>query len=224
MSLFDCGGGVTSSFLRRGLYPLDLDRIFISHTHPDHVCEIPLMIQMVYLAGRTDPLQLFVPEEFAEPLTRYLPALYLFKEKLPFELEISGYGPGLVYERDFSVTAHANQHLVGNKEVVMEHGYPNRMQSHSFTVTMGGTRWLYSGDLGSFEDIRGCLEGVELALIESTHIDFDEFLRIAPTLGIGKIVLTHLADAESVRTIEARVRQAKVYNIVFAADGLVLDI
>ena len=62
LSLIDCGGGVTSSFLRAGFDPLKIDRVFISHTHPDHCCELSLVIQMVYLAGRTEPLDVYLPE------------------------------------------------------------------------------------------------------------------------------------------------------------------
>ena len=50
LSLIDCGGGVSAAFAACNFDPLQVERVFISHTHPDHVSDLPLFIQMIYLA------------------------------------------------------------------------------------------------------------------------------------------------------------------------------
>ncbi|MDF1544252.1 MAG: ribonuclease Z [bacterium] len=220
LSLLDCGSGISSSYLRRGLNPVDLDRIFITHTHPDHVCELPLVLQMLYLAGRQDPLEIYVPQEFAEPLRNYLPSLYLFPEKLPFDLNIKGYGGGELFSRDFKLVAYPNDHLAGNQEVIERFGYQNRMQSFSFDIEIGNSRLFYSGDIQSFEDIRDHLVGTDIALVESTHFDLDELLVLIPRITVGKIILTHLGDKRQIEEIHERIRRSGLKNIVTAFEGM----
>jgi len=64
---FDCGGGVSRAFRSAGFDPLQVDGIVISHTHPDHIGDLPLYIQMEYLAGRTELLTIHLPEEALAP-------------------------------------------------------------------------------------------------------------------------------------------------------------
>ncbi len=220
LSLLDCGGGVSSSFLRRGLNPADLDRIFITHTHPDHVCELPLMIQMLYLAGRNDEITVYVPKEFVQSLKSYLPAVYLFREKLTFDLNIAGYTPGAVYDELFKLEAIANEHLVGNQGVIEQFGYSNRMQSHCFSIDTGQSKLFYSGDIHSFGDIRDHLDGNDIALIESTHYDLDELLELAPRIKVGKYILTHLGDRAQIDEIHDRIQKTGIDNIVTAFEGM----
>ena len=86
LTLIDCGGGVTQSFLKRGFDPLHVDKIIISHTHSDHVCELTLFLQLIYLHKRTNPLDIYLPEEFIEPFQNYLNAVYLLQEKMTFKI------------------------------------------------------------------------------------------------------------------------------------------
>ena len=86
-TLIDCGGGIVQSYLKRGFDPLKVNRIFISHTHSDHVCELPLFLQLVYLRKRTEKIELYLPEEFIKPFRTYLKSLYIFEERIPFELQ-----------------------------------------------------------------------------------------------------------------------------------------
>ena len=64
LNLIDCGGGVTSSFLRQGFDPLRLDRVFVSHTHSDHVGELTLVIQMLHVLNSNQRLTVYLPDEF----------------------------------------------------------------------------------------------------------------------------------------------------------------
>src|SRR5574340_1184035 len=78
LSLIDCGGGVYQRFVDYGYEFKKLDRVFVSHTHPDHVSDLPLIVQAIYLTGRSEPFKIYVPNEFVEPCRNLLIATYLF--------------------------------------------------------------------------------------------------------------------------------------------------
>lgn len=224
LSLIDCGGGITSSFLRRGFNPLDIENIFITHTHPDHVCELPLMIQLIYVTGFEKKLAVYVPEEFIEPLKIYLRSVYLLEEKFPFDFELIGYTNGFKYENDFTLEAVANTHLDHYKDWVEKYSMPNKMQSHSFKIQIGDSRIFHSGDLGSFDDIKGHLEGNKYVITEMTHINLDEFLKFIPSVNVEEYIIIHLGSAEDVKKLQAEIKKSGIDNITFAIDGMELII
>lgn len=222
LNLIDCGGGICSSFVRQGFDPLAIERIFISHTHSDHVCELPLVIQMVYLAGQTDNLDIYVPSEFVKPLRNYLTAVYLIKEKLPFTVDIIEYEDGFSFSNEFKLTAIGNQHLRGYVDLIRELKLPNKMQCHSFLIEINGKTLFYSSDVFNFDDVKRHLDGKDYVVLELTHIDLDEFFEFTPTIKVGQYVITHLGTAEEVAEIEQYARKTGLVNMVTAVDGMEL--
>ena len=222
LSVIDCGGGATSSFLKRGYDPLEIDRVFISHTHSDHVCELPLLVQMIYLAGRQDPLEIYLPEEFVELFKRMLPAMYMIPEKLPFEICLIGYSAGFEYNGDFKLTAIANSHLEKYREYVERLELPNKMQSYSFHIQAGESSLFYSGDIAEFEDIRPHIDGCRYVVTELTHVDPEQFFASAGSLSVGQFVITHLAGQKELLDLNARATKAGFTNLIAAIDGMEL--
>lgn len=218
---------MTSSFLRRGFNPLSVDRIFISHTHSDHVSDLGLFIQMVYIfeqKKRTTPLDIYLPEEFLEPFERYLAAVYLFQQNFQFRLNLVGYRDGFEFAGCFRLRAIGNNHLSANAELIRTYGLPNRMQSHSFAIELDGKKIFYSSDITSFEEITPHLDGCEIVLLEPTHIDLEAFFALAPRIRVGRFVITHLGGADEVSAIHRMASKAGVDNLVTAVDGLEIDI
>mgnify|MGYP000947035963 CR=1 FL=1 len=223
--LVDCGGGICSSFRRRGFNPRDVDRIIISHTHPDHCCELPLFLQMMYLMKRADPVDIYLPEEFVEPFRALQAAMYIPPEKLSFEPRLHGYGDGFTLDTDrFTLVAHANNHLAHNTDLFDRLGWPNRGQSHSLVISVGEKHLLYSGDIKGFDDIRHLIDGCEYVITETTHIDMDPFLTFAQHADVGRFIITHLADDDNVMQINAAFRKAGLDNFVCAVDGMELPL
>lgn len=223
-SLIDCGGGISSSFVRRGFQPEDVDRIFITHTHADHCTELPLFLQMIHLSPRTDPVDLYLPDEFVEPFRTILAAMYIPAEKLHFEPRLHGYSDGFRYDNDFTLIAHANRHLEYNRELFDRLGLPNRMQSHSFEISVGERRLFYSGDLDNFDEIRPYLDGCAYILIEPTHVDLEPLIEFAQTADIGHIVFIHLAGPDQVRELNQTMQKTGLDNYVVAIDGMELPL
>ncbi len=220
LTLIDCGGGVASAFLNFGFDPLQVKRVFISHTHPDHVSDLPLFIQMVYLAGQKDSLDVFLPEEFVPSFENYIRALYLLPEKLPFRLNINGYQDGYIFKGSFKLAAFGNNHLKGYAPFIEKYNLPNKMQSHSFLIEVAGKSLFYSADVYDFEDIKEYLTGQDYVFIEATHLDFDQFIKYVPQLNIGQYIITHLGNPMEIKELRKKIGDSGLKNIRLAKEGL----
>lgn len=81
--LFDCGEGTQRQLIRSvGLG--DLEHIFISHFHADHILGIPGMLKTFGLRGREVPITIYGPPG----LERTMGDLGSLVGRLPYELEI----------------------------------------------------------------------------------------------------------------------------------------
>lgn len=224
LTLVDCGGGVTSSFLRCGFDPLAVERVVISHTHPDHCCDLPLFIQATYLAGRTDPLDLYLPDDFVEPFAAYMKAVYLIREKLPFEINLRPYSEGQVFDTPCRLTAHRNRHLQGYAEIIKRLDLANRMRCHSLLIETESSSLLYSADIAGFSDIADLVVGRDVAVIESTHLDLEELFAMLPGAETGQVVLTHLGYPDEVDLLRQRIAKSGLNNVAVAEDGMRLPL
>jgi ribonuclease Z len=77
---FDAGEGFSNSVQRLKINFNQITQVFISHLHPDHITGIFLELQLMYLAGRRMPLEIYVPDEGVESLEKAARLFYLFKE------------------------------------------------------------------------------------------------------------------------------------------------
>jgi len=69
--LIDCGESTINTMVRLGLPYIQLDYIFISHLHTDHILGLPGLLSSFALKGREKPLTIFSPvglQELMEPL------------------------------------------------------------------------------------------------------------------------------------------------------------
>lgn len=59
--LFDAGRGVTMQLLKQGKNPVELDAIFITHHHYDHICDLGELLMAIWHNGRSQPLPIYGP-------------------------------------------------------------------------------------------------------------------------------------------------------------------
>ncbi|MDX9857348.1 MAG: MBL fold metallo-hydrolase [candidate division Zixibacteria bacterium] len=225
LALFDCGGGVTGAFLRYGFDFTKVSDIFISHTHPDHVSDLPLFTQSIYLTKRTNRLNLFLPIDFVQPFEQYMRALYMYREVFPFDFTVTGYREGFVYSAgDFSVRAIGNSHLSRYRERLAKIGESSELLSHSFSITVGETRLFYSADLDTFAEIRSYLTGCTYVLIDSTHVDTDEVLAFVKDADLGALIFTHLGDDNEIARLREKIARSGLDRVLIAEPGLTLEL
>lgn len=222
--LLDCGGGVSAAFRRNWFDPLAVERAVITHTHPDHISDLPLFVQMLYLAGRREPFVIHLPSEAMAAVQDYFRALYLLREKLPFEVEFLPIPREVDIQAD-GVVIHPipNTHLQGYRPFIDEYHLSNKMQCYSLHITVGNTTLLYSADLGSEKDVFPYLENLDLLVIESTHIDVERLFEAVIEHNVRRVVLTHLTETYDGEAVLAAARKAGLDNVTIAADGMRIE-
>ena len=224
LTLVDCGGGVSASFLRCGFDPKAVKRVFISHSHPDHVCDLPLFIQMIHLSRRTNPLDIYLPDEFVVPFQIMMRAMYLIPERFAFPLSVYGYEDGFEFRDSFHLKAIGNSHLQRLKYDIQRLGLANKMQCCSFKIDVSGKSLLYSSDIGDLGDIAPHMDGCNYVVTELTHVDLDEFFTFASRLGETKFIITHLSDNSTTDELLDGAKVTGMSNLVVAEDGMTLPL
>ncbi|MGI8439156.1 MAG: ribonuclease Z [Thermoleophilaceae bacterium] len=98
--LFDCGEGTQRQLLRsEGL--VDLEEIFLTHFHADHLLGLPGMLKTFALRGREAPLTLHGPPG----LRRLIEALRVVIGRTPFELRLVEVDPARPLRREGYIVA-----------------------------------------------------------------------------------------------------------------------
>ena len=106
--LFDCGEG-TQRQLVRSIGLVELEEVFITHFHADHVLGLPGMLKTYGLQAREVPLRVFGPPG----LRRLFEVLSPVIGRLPFEVELQELKAGDELRRDdYTLAAFAVEHGV----------------------------------------------------------------------------------------------------------------
>jgi ribonuclease Z len=93
--LFDCGEGTQHQIMRSQLRISQIDRIFITHMHGDHVFGLPgLLASRSLQAGMSTPVTLYGPPGLQEYLRR---TMELTQTRPGYPFEVVTVGPGLVW-------------------------------------------------------------------------------------------------------------------------------
>ena len=94
--LFDCAEGTQRQLLRSSVGLLELEEVFVTHFHADHILGLPGMFKTFSLRGRELPLRVYGPRGLVE----LLGSLKRVVGKLTYELQLVEVGAGDVLERD----------------------------------------------------------------------------------------------------------------------------
>jgi len=225
--LFDCGEGTSCSILK---HKIDFDKIssiFISHMHPDHCIGLFSLIQMMYLTQREKSLEVFLPEESTTQVRNFLNALYLFPEKLNFEVYFYTIKPGSFFrDSNLKIKAFPNLHLAENEKIIEREKLSNKMESFSFEISFKNKKIVYSGDVGGLDDLKMILPDSDVLLTECMHLDIEELLELIKKSKVKSTVFTHIPPEleKEKEGITNRAKNLKIKNFQFAFDGLSLSL
>lgn len=110
--LFDCAEGTQRQLQRSAVGLPEIEEIFLTHLHADHVLGLPGMLKTFALRGREEPdLMVYGPHGARELFGRLKP----FLGRLPYRLAIVELAPGDALERgDYRIEAFAVDHGVSS--------------------------------------------------------------------------------------------------------------
>jgi phosphoribosyl 1,2-cyclic phosphodiesterase len=192
--LLDAGEGLSQAYCATGLSYNDLDHIFLSHMHSDHVGSFSMFLQGMWLAGRRRPLPISAPAKAIPQLKSWLNHTVLFPELLGFRLRWSA----LIEKKPIrsgsaAITPFPTRHLESLARSFKTRYPETCFESFSFVVSWKGRRIAHTADIGAAADLDPLTaKPLDLLTCELSHVDSSEIFARLRGRAIGQIVFTHL--------------------------------
>ena len=177
---FDFGRKTMDNLMRVGINPINLDYIFFTHLHFDHIATYDYFIISSWIAGRRDPYKVFGPpgtvamsngalhhmHEMDVRFVKYIVDTWPnIAEESPVAeppVEVTDAEPGLVVETDdFTVTSTATPHLS-----------PPNMYSRGYRVDSKYGSVVISGDTAPSENMVGLAKDADILIHECVIPDY----------------------------------------------------
>ncbi|PHQ95391.1 MAG: metal-dependent hydrolase [Marinosulfonomonas sp.] len=251
--MVDAGRGAVAQLVNLGHDPVDIDYIFITHHHFDHIGNLGDLIMAAWNNGRDRPVHIFGPDGTAD-IIDHLFAIY--RRDIEFRLlEERVLGSPIPDIRDLLQVTHivAGDGYQGDGWSVVagqvEHGHGLGLSHEEwpcfgYRIMAGDKVLTISGDTIDCDGVRALAAGADLLLqccyLAEAEIDGREkrllsdvvlasakqASRIARAAGVGKMVLTHLAP-KSDAMLQAALEEACdgfTGEVVLGADLMVIDV
>ncbi|MEM9582882.1 MAG: MBL fold metallo-hydrolase [Pseudomonadota bacterium] len=248
--VIDCGIGVARSIVHCGVSLLDIDAVFITHLHSDHVLELGPLLYTVWTTGLSRTIRVYGPEGIDAYWENFLQAMaFDYAIRLEDEgrpplrdlVEIVTYGPGPVGELDgVSVSALRVDH-------------PPVTDCFALRFDAGGKSVAFSADTCYFPPLADFAKGADILVHEAmltagvdklvartpgadrlrahlmaSHTPADDVGRIGSAAMVGQLVLNHLVPADDPDFNESdwTAEISKTWNgrVVIGRDGLTIPI
>lgn len=220
--LFDCGWGCLQSLLDLDINPIELDHIFISHSHCDHISNlIPILHSNLNLGS-------FFPDQARQKkLTIHgYPGFkndyeqlrkIMFPERVEaYEIEIQEHNSDEVTIEGINITTALVSHV------------PQYFPSIAFRINHQGKSFTYSGDCGFDHNLIKLAQDSDLLLADASipiqdfykdeartnHMSAFEAGQLANQANVKKLALYHLYDKDSDEAIKVEAQknfQSKVF-------------
>jgi ribonuclease BN (tRNA processing enzyme) len=178
--LFDCGHGVVQRLLEAGIQHNALNHVVVSHFHPDHISDlIPLLHAGAWSRRdpRTTDLHIYGPPGLQRIVDGFRD---IFGESA---LQQPVYDV-LVHE------VHGDSFSIGEYDFDFISLPP--AGNHGLRFTWGNKSYAITGDSNFHEQEIVFLHRVDLAIIDSGHLEDDEIVQLAAVSQVKTMVCSHL--------------------------------
>ncbi len=190
----DAGEGCSRAMRRDGVDLDRIDSVMISHMHADHWCGLPGLVTAWSIAERETPADIYLPHGTIGFFESVLLTSYSFPAKRSFPLRFLELAP-LALPEGWSLGLFPTTHL---DDVVAQAAAEGlQAQAYGYLLLKGERRIVLSADLGAKEDLDHVIDGAELLVCESTHVEPEEILTLARERNVGRVVFTHLKASEA---------------------------
>ena len=110
--LIDAGEGVSSQLQKYKVDVNAIESVIITHTHPDHVAGLFLLLQWMFLEKREKSFQIYLSQNAIKKFETILSWFYIIPDIWTFELDVLPVTSGTFFEEDnLQIKAIANTHL-----------------------------------------------------------------------------------------------------------------
>lgn len=223
--LVDCGDGISKAILKQSIHFNSIDSILISHFHADHFAGLPSLLTQMKLGGRKNELIIFVHSSEKPFLEEFIFHSYLFKERMTFELKIISFDEEneIKVSENLCFISKLNSHL----EKYRKYDQQNKLGfvSLSFLFKDDENSVIYSGDIGTENDLLLFDQKADWFITETTHIKSENFLEVIEKLNPRKLILTHIGDdfEEALKTFHQSLPDELKSRIILTFDGLEIN-
>ena len=247
--LFDCGRGAVTQLVRAGVPLKEVNPVFITHHHYDHISDLGDVILSTWLQGRPGALRVYGPAGTAEIVSALIDKVYAKDIRFRAEGEpaIGGWKPVEVRETGAGLVCEGGGWKVYAEFV--EHGQGLGIPDFDW-VTLGyrleaeGKIVAISGDTIPCEGLDRLARGAD-ALVLCCYLAGAEVVdahterltrhlfpssaqagKIAADAGVKKLVLTHFREKPEnlMRAIEEDVRRDFAGEIILGRDLLEIEV
>lgn len=223
--LVDCGDGISKTILKHNLDYNSIDSILISHFHADHFSGLPSLLTQMKLLSRKNDLTIFVHSSEKKFLEEFIFHSYLFKERMTFNLKIISFDEEteIKVSENFCFFSKLNTHL--NKYRKYDSENKLGFTALSFYFRDDENSIIYSGDIGSENDLYLFNQKVDWFITETTHLKKENILTLLEKSDPTEIILTHIGDdfEKPLSEFHQSLPEQLKSRIILAFDGLELN-
>jgi ribonuclease BN (tRNA processing enzyme) len=218
-ALVDCGYGALHQLLRIGQAPSGLDAVFITHAHPDHICDLLPLLHALYLAPeRSKLLQIFGPPGFRELCQRSI--LSLTGAPTNYELQIMDAGEYFAW--------------AGCQVLTAPTVHSQRLASVAYRFESQRRAVVFSGDTDLDDGLSTLAHGADLLVLDCSypdagkvtgHLTAGECGRVAARADARQVLLSHIYPCDE--PDEVRIEQCRACfsgSVLLAADLMELRV
>lgn len=244
----DCGLGVTRGLTDAGMNLKELDLVFITHLHSDHVLELGPLIHTAWTAGLSTPVTVLGPPGTGDTWRHFVRSLEFDidiriadegRPDIRSLVRVEEFGEGMIFEQG------------GLKVTALRVNHPPVADCFALRFEQGGRSVVFSSDTAYFPPLADFARNADIlaheAMLEegierlvartgngvrlrehllASHSFAGEAGRIATDAGVRELVLNHLIPADDPEISEAdwiaAARKTWAGALTIARDGLVV--
>ena len=225
MVLLDAGADAAHRAAEENLAWAELDAIWISHFHLDHIGGLPALLFGTKYARETQsrrkPLTVFGPGGLRKLIEAFDAANEYNLLKQPFPLEIREIAPG----EEFEILPNIKAQTFST---------PHTSESLALRIEdERGASFVYSSDTGYTDALAGFARRADLFLLEcsfpsnkpvETHLELEEACKLARDSGARRTILVHLYPDWDEVDFETEVKKHFNGAISLGFDGMKAEI